>query len=397
MTSNVVQAAFFKTRVSAWPAFRTQECNPLARVPSFRLQPRHHARKHGGKVTCSTRPKNVDVAAVEATESFDEVKQSPPLVVRSFSARLDAHDAELGPGQRHGRSVVPARSQKNAHRLHSRALLAVGGRAGSPAGGGHERGPFQLQPRQPRVPQGDPGQPAGGVRPHPPAVRGAAGHQGPGDPHGGAGGRGAGPPAQGARGHPHQRLQHAGQRRRRPHLLPAHRARPPRRQPGSHGGRRGDDGGGGYGRGGRVRALRHAQRRQARQGQFGFVMHLLPGSRGSSDIMAAPIDRAMDVDLGVLSTLVRAENFCPNKGRGYATPGNAFFINLGIKINLKLGGVHSTWALPPHLQRSMVRTVVMGGDSTRSPGTSAVAAVTGSLDDTCARFIGRARINGSAE
>ena len=104
-------------------------------------------------------------------------------------------------------------------------------------------------------------------------------------------------------------------------------------------------------------------------------MHLVPGSRGSADSMAAPIDRTVDVELGVLSTLVRAENFCPRRGGGYGTPGAAFLTNLGIKINLKLGGVHSTWKPPPYLKRRMCSTVVMGGDSTRSPGRSAIAAV----------------------
>eukprot|EP00959_Pyramimonas_sp_CCMP1952_P359879 7535353-Pyramimonas_sp.AAC.1 len=31
--------------------------------------------------------------------------------------------------------------------------------------------------------------------------------------------------------------------------------------------------------------------------------------------------------------------------------------------------------MPPHLQMRMAGTIVMGGDSTRSPGTSAIAAV----------------------
>jgi hypothetical protein len=42
-------------------------------------------------------------------------------------------------------------------------------------------------------------------------------------------------------------------------------------------------------------------------------------------------------------------------------------------------------------------TIIMGGDSTRSPGNAAIAAVTGTVDHTFARFIARARINGSKD
>ncbi|KAK3245555.1 argonaute 5, partial [Cymbomonas tetramitiformis] len=159
-----------------------------------------------------------------------------------------------------------------------------------------------------------------------------------------------------------------------------------------------------------VRCLRRLKDKGDAYGcKLDTVMCVMPGERGSSANIAAraAILHTCDIELGLLTLLVRKSGFCPSdKGKGKGKDkgkrkGNAkgaeglftdkmYTRNLQIKWNTKLGGSHTLWdrhaaerhlAMPQELLGQP--TIVMGGDSTRPTTGAGIAAIAGIFAPSC--------------